>query len=526
MNNTYIAITIGPIYKTFYEAKKTRSVWAASYFFSWFARTILEKAMCQNMSVFLPDTSLMTSQDGCCKGVKGEHGAGLYADRLYFNKDENTSKEKLQEIIKSVIAEVEQKSGSIPVDFLENYLNIHIVEKEITDLDLKVGYPLEILNKLLDNKELHQNYNFDFKKNELQSYFLNKTNASENFLSGDAFGEKKERMFRSISEIATTSLGREIKTKKVYGEAVKDSMKRDEAELMDILVEEKKLELKPFHKYFAVLYADGDEIGKMLKEINSKNKDIKLFSKALFEFGLEAEKIISVYGGNAIYMGGEDILAFVPVACISEQNKEQLNIFTLIKQLDISFDETVLKFAKENDLTQPTMSYGIMMAYYKYPLKEAMHKAHKLLVEDAKTNGKNAIAFCFQKHSGQRFECKIEKVFRKSLQAIYQITEAYSKLETEETNKSFEILSSIIQRFRDDSFTCLYMVAAKNQSLDSFFKNFFNEDIHKDTPKAVFLEAVKTFSEIVIDEYKEDTKSKEVIYTVLRFIHFINSKKE
>lgn len=71
MPATYTALTIGPIYKTFSDAKRTRSVWAASYFFSWFIRRILEEALNKNMQVFLPDVSMVKEIKGKYVGVKG-----------------------------------------------------------------------------------------------------------------------------------------------------------------------------------------------------------------------------------------------------------------------------------------------------------------------------------------------------------------------------------------------------------------------------------------------------------------------
>ena len=37
----HTAITLGPIYKTFMYAKKTRELWAASYLFSYLMKTLI-----------------------------------------------------------------------------------------------------------------------------------------------------------------------------------------------------------------------------------------------------------------------------------------------------------------------------------------------------------------------------------------------------------------------------------------------------------------------------------------------------
>ncbi|HUM51392.1 MAG TPA: type III-B CRISPR-associated protein Cas10/Cmr2 [Chitinophagales bacterium] len=529
MNTTYLAITIGPIYKTFAEAKRTRAVWAASYFFSWFMRNILDRANQQKLTVFLPYSNEI---------LKGSHGSGFYADRLYFIKDENTTKENLQKVINDVIAEVAEKtSNSITDTFLNSYLNLHLIETEITEEQLrnnKDAYPLQILNQVLDNKELHQNYTFNFEANPLQQYFEKKTNDS--FLAKDAFGENTDRHFYSISEIATESLNR-IDSKnykeslntdfKLNKKTKKQEKANDDTDFLDILSEKGFREiLKPHHKYFAVIYADGDNIGELLKEINKHTLDIKEFSKTLFEFGKKAEEVIYNCGGNGIYLGGEDVLAFAPAACLSLDKTKTHTLFYLIQQLDIAFEETVAKYAKDNTtdkikLTVPTVSYGVMLSYYKNPLKEAMTDAHMLLDEKAKSNNKNAIAFRFQKHSGQYMECTINKHNTTSTNAIYSLIEKYCN---NLNKRSTDILSSIIQHFRDEVFVQLYITATVNNNLEHFFSNFFNEKIHINN---VFLDDVKLFSHTVISDYPESKEDcKNIIYTVLRYIHFINSNKE
>jgi CRISPR-associated protein Cmr2 len=515
-NKTYIAITIGPMDKTFAEAKRTRAVWAASYFFSWFMRCVLEKANEEKLNIFLPYSE---------KIYKSTYGSGLYADRLYFLKDEATTVETIKTIIGKVGEDVITKiNTTLTEDFLWNYLNLHIIEKEITEVELENRYPLQILNSHLDNKELHLNYNFNFDSNPLQEYFKEKV--KDSFLAQDAFNSN-QRQFKSITEIATTSLYR-TGDKEKYKKAVQKDFNED-ISLIDELINE-KFEVNPHHKYFAVIYADGDNIGKMLQEINEKDLEIKDFSETLFEFGRKAEEIIYNYGGNGIYLGGEDVLCFAPAACMNIEKTTTATLFQLIKDLDIAFEETTLKYAKDKKLTEPSMSYGVMLSYYKNPLKEAMTTAHHLLDDKAKKVAcKNSIAFRFQKHSGQYMECVIQKSKNCSTKAIYKIVELYCKsIENKNggKDKKTEILSSIIQRFNDDVFVTLYLTATKNKNLDHFFSNYFNEDIHQQTEKAKFLTDVKEMSEKIIADYPLQEDCKNIIYTVLRYIHFINSEKE
>lgn len=529
-----LAITIGPIYKTFEEAKRTRAVWASSYFFSWFIRRILEEAMKKKMNVFLPDTSVMTNSGGNYEGEKGKYGSGLYADRLYFVKDDKNTKDTLLNIVEDLKKEVEELSkNAIKGSFLDDYLIIHIIEKTISDEELKDDYPLAILNRLLDNKELQKNYNFDYENNQLQNYFSNNATAKDSFLAADAFGNSNDRKFKSISEIATTSLLR-TNREKYLAALNKDLKSKEDTNFIDE-VKEQGIELCPRHKYYAVIYADGDNIGSILKEINEKNIDIKTFSKTLFDFGKKTEEAIYKYGGNGIYLGGEDILCFVPITCVDENDKSyQKTIFELIKNIDIAFEDTVIKYADDKSLTTPSMSYGVMISYYKHPLKEAMHNAFDLLelVKAGKfDNGtkkypdKNSIAIRFKKHSGQYVDAVIEKKNVASTKEIYKLIESYCSKPKTKQDKTDEILSSIIQRFRDDVYVKLYFESINNKNLDAFFENFFNEDIHKQTDKAKFLTEVKTLSGKIYKEYNDAEKTKNILFLVLRFIQFVNSTK-
>lgn len=511
---TYIAITIGPIYKTFNEAKKTRAVWAASYFFSWFMRSVIEQSITAGLNILLPFSSQI---------YKGAYGAGLYTDRAYFIKDERTTKQSIQSIINAIFLQIEQKTNkAITITFLHQYINLHIVEKEITDEEQPVN-ALQVLNNLLDIAELNQNAPFDIDKNPLQQYFLLNT-SGVSFLAQDAFGKsEKLRHFRSIPEISTTALKR-LDNSNVYQDCVNKDLRYNEVQLFDEL-RSAGFTLMPYHKYYAVLYADGDNIGKLLADISRLGKNLQDFSGKLFEFGMLAEKEIAEYGGNGIYVGGEDILAFLPVACVDEGGEPALNFFMkLIKRLDARFNETVVQFAVDNGLTVPSLSYGISIAYIKYPLKESMDTAHSMLETAKKRNAKNAAGIVFQKHSGQSTQCVIEKSNANSWQLINAFTEKYIKLTNAE---AVGILSSVIHRFNDDLFFSLFYESAKKGRLTAFIENFFNESLHRQGGwRNEFLQDVRLTTEAIIADYCNKNDCRKIIFTVLKLVHFVNSKRE
>jgi len=535
----YTAITIGPIYDTFSQAKRTRSIWAASYFFSMFMRKILEGAIAENWDIILPYSKM---------AYKGEHGAGLYADRLYFK---NKSKEDVQNKVNNVIdffADdfVEQKicaDRNQGLEFLTRYLNTHIVEIVLTEAEIKSieeskdaegrsnNSILKILNDLLDNKELNKQYVFDFDNNYLNDYFSLKWNANSE-LKTEAFNGNK-RHFTSIGEIATNDL--KNKYAGAYQAALNDDFRNEDIEFIDRLSKKMKENsedkgvsiIEEYHKYYAVLYADGDNIGALLKEVANDNSRLQTFSKQLLDFGLKAEQSIADYGGSAIYMGGEDILAFLPIAYKDGNGIKSLA--ALIKNLDKDFYDTLGQYAAEQKVARPTLSYGLMLAYYKFPMKEAMQQAHDLLEASKQQKKvfpyKNGVSVRFQKHSGQYMECFIDKSKKNSTKQIYNLLTTQLQL----TDKK-DILSGLIQRLKDDVFFTIFIHAVRNGRIDSFFENFFNEGVHasKETFTDLFKELAKALKADYLkggaDESEiefENERVRRILFTVLRYYQFI-----
>ena len=91
------------------------------------------------------------------------------------------------------------------------------------------------------------------------------------------------------------------------------------------------------HKYVCFVKADGDNIGKLLAKIKADSTKITAFSTALGAFAQTAVNQIVEYGGIPVYAGGDDLLF---VAAL--QNEEGKNIFTLLDELNTSFDSDTL----------------------------------------------------------------------------------------------------------------------------------------------------------------------------------------
>lgn len=521
-NKTYIALTTGPIYGTFSQVKRTRAVWASSYLFSWLTKRIVAETKTEGFDIRLPYP----------EPVQSIHGSGMYADRVYYVGDDTHNKAKLQGIVDTIIKELADDMDEDDFDFLKKYINVHIIETPFKDGDTIDAYPLDRINQMLDHKELQQNYVFEIEDNPLLVYLEQKLNDKNEkgdyyLLKKDAFNNDTDRKFRSISEIATTTLER-VDSLNIYRTAVQKTFKKEDLDLIDEL-KNKGLLILPHLKYYAVIYADGDNIGQVLEASQSNKQDLLEFSNQLFEFAKKAEQTIADYGGNGIYLGGEDILAFAPIACVDKDDTSKTKtIFDLIQGLDADFKATLGTFAASNGVAEPTLSYGIMMSYFKHPLKEAMKYAHELMDYKAKKMpNKNSIGICLQKHSGQRIECVMDKNNSNSYNEITELIASH----TSSTLGNNEFLASMMHRLNDEMFFDLYAIAVdadiragNTERLDAFFDNFFNEDVHR--ANDTFLRTLKGFSRKIIIDYNGREDRKNILFTTLRYIHFINSTND
>lgn len=535
MPNSYLALTIGPIYDTFLQAKKTRTIWAASYFFSWFIGRILEESYKGSLNVLIP---YFNTSEGI---VKSEYGSGIYADRIYYKTNDAASDEKkVRDIVKKIITEI-----NIDAPFLEDYLNIHIVQSQNNSANL-----LETLNDKLDQQELRKRFPQNINENKLVEWLA--LVPTENDLMRIAFDNVSKRYFRSLPEIATTMLERITQeNKKKYKSIVVKSFDNDENDLIDKLKTKFPDDFKHFMKYFAVIYADGDNIGKILESIKNDEDKLKTFSQKMIEFGIAAEKIIAAYGGNGIYLGGEDILTFAPVACIKKEADSLQTIFDLVDKLDTCFNNTVHTYANELSVTPlPTMSYGIHISYNKWPLNLSMSNAHTLLKEHAKKHFwklqqkdgqnktvylKNTLSITLRKHSGHEITAHILKS-GESWKGIKTIVTKYTENLSKENDK---ILAGIIHKLNDEVFFTLFEIAARDGKIEAFFQNYFNEPVHTEGEKVPFLKDMRELAQQVIDVYpavrdekyeakykRERNDARDILFFVFRFIHFIKSERD
>ena len=470
----YIGVTIGPIYKTMARAKKTREIWAASYMFSYILRKLANEF---DREFVLP------KKDNSVKEI------GVFNDRFIF-KSNDGDYEKLPEKIDKVLKDF-AKNNNIDYEFLKEYLQIHYVEVEVENLQKE--NIVEKVYKYLDSSELFFNTT---QKESLNKFF---ENISKSEMMEFAFG--KDKRFPTIFDISMADLIE----KRIFS---KDELKilrgfEDKKEdNLESILEKKKI--PNYYKYIAVVKADGDNMGKVNKLLQTKEDYVKL-SCDLFDFIKEANDKIDKFGGKVILGSGDDLLFMAPVKYKGN------NIFDLILDLKKCYETKMEKWNKKlTDKT--TLSIGLNISYYKYPLFEMFKMAQDMLYMAKEP--KDSIAFNIVKHSGQNFWGVVPKSIKDEVKSFL--------------NNDFKFYSSIIYKINENKDMINYL-GEHNRDFYPFFKNNFNENFNEDIFKKIslFLHTLYKDSIINSDKFKKLGIDKMFLfYSILKFSHFIRDKNE
>jgi CRISPR-associated protein Cmr2 len=523
MPHPYIAITIGPIYKTFQNVRKTRELWAASYTFSFISKRIIEgiKELKED-TVLLPYYNKQTPK-----------GIGLYPDRIFVKKSDTVNIEAIENVKDSVINEVSQWSGNGDSnEFLRNYFRIYSVEYSTSDSE----NPVSIGNELLDTAELRNLWELEESKNELLSFFraVNKIPYNDgkwivnHFEQKDVFNEIR---FESLPEISTRAI-RNIDVAK-YKELVREYCYKDTTGDEEGFIKKLKKELnkkgkpenfKNYHKYIAIIKADGDKVGAYIKAIKSDfEKDLTTLSKSLHEWGIESAGLIKEYSGIPIYIGGDDVLFLAPIVGNNKQS-----ILGLIKNLNESFQACFKALperkGEDGNVIKPTLSFGLSITYYKYPLYEALNKANQLLDIAKKT--RNACSISLLKHSGSSFDISISNDDSEDVGKSFQALNTFFI-----DDKSF--VASIIHHFRNNEAVYRNIGNNKEKARNFLLNNFDNEkheqyvSLVADLCHSVYTKNCKVYDKENKKQLKEGSeKSIKEIHSLLRILKFLNGQDD
>jgi len=495
----YTAITIGPIIKTLSLVRKPRELWSASYLFSYLMGCIID-AVPEQFEIISP-----------AKLNKKKSAVGLYPDRVFIKHLELKEAEDIIEQSRKAFASALNLNNAV-----NDYFNIMSVSIEASS----DGEAVRTLNEKLDVMELCCTPTNEVSSQEILS-LIKKIKHSPLFKL--AF-ESEDFPIEMLSDIASSELSSLKPTE--WGEARvqsnkiekdKNSIVNEEDHFYLLLKENCPEEYKTYHKYICVIQADGDNMGSVVSNI--PNGKLSAFSKDLLNFGEKSCKIIEAFGGLPIYAGGDDLLFIAPVV-----GKESRNILDLVKNLDKEYQTIRVKvenyhILKEGKPLTTSMSYGISISYYKFPLYEALESARNLLFENAKhIEGKNALAWKLQKNSGSSFSGRCSKS-----DEVYKLFEKVVKTTSED-----HLVTAVAHKIRvNDSLLGLWKDKDSEHislRLDAFYDKTM-EFNSKSKAEQDYLTATKN---LLLELYK--TKDIEritsEIYGMLRTAKFINGEEE
>ena len=518
----YTAINIGPILSTLGMARKPRELWAASYMFSHLARCIYKEVeKVEGVKIISPK-----------KPETESNKVGIYPDRIYV-KGEFDAKTVLKAAYSTFFVSLYNEDWN-KIDL--SYFNLMSASCKankdslaIKDLNQKLDV-IELCNYATNGNPSGSIYSLisDWKKSPLFT-LVGKRNTSFPY------------SVNKLEEIATAEL-RGI-DKKCWDEACdyaeekeKEEEKKENAFSEDYFYknlatkEPFKKKIKSHHKYICVVQADGDNVGKTVSHKDLEDDDLEKISTALVKFGCKSAELIEEYGGLPIYAGGDDLLFIAPVIGVNGKN-----IFNLIDKIENEafkyvVDEVERCGKNENGIfidgnkIEASLSFGISITYYKYPLYEALESAKSLLFGTAKRiKQKKAVAWSFRKHSGGTFNAAFtRKVDGADHAGKKTLTEAFTQLI--EVSKDKEMVSAISHKVQQNETLVDLALDSYNNGQTNRLKALFENILEGGAQKTAYFEKVKELMPILYNIVEKD-KYPENLFCMLRTARFINGEE-
>lgn len=150
---------------------------------------------------------------------------------------------------------------------------------------------------------------------------------------------------------------------------------------------------QPLPSYLACLVADGDHMGRTLRGLPSPALH-RQFSACLLEFARSVRGLVENHGGALVYAGGDDVLAFLPVA-------EALGCAEALKE---QFTDSFARLASAISMDQPcefhppTLSVGIGINHVMTPMSDLLEIARD--AERMAKGPRDALAIIIEKRGG------------------------------------------------------------------------------------------------------------------------------
>ena len=314
--------------------------------------------------------------------------------------------------------------------------------------------------------------------------------------------------------------------------------------------------------YYALLYMDGDEMGKWLSGENApkvrealhpealkKLESIKgwenilclqrplspamhnAISSALRDFSLEFVRYVieKKFPGRLVYAGGDDVLAFVPIQYLFKVMHSLRFLFsgekTQIEEIDNDLKYLVKGFVEKNGRVYILMgnkasaSIGVTIAHYLHPLRTVITETHKALKEAKKVYKRNAFVFNVLKRSGVPITvgCK------------WRFDHIYSLLVLDKLQEAFQVDGPLSRKFPYDLRNIIQSTPFLNkEAFKSLLKRFLihhwqNKDENK---RDKIINDLLAILEGIYETYSDNTESLKPlkIFTDLLFVPLFISR--
>lgn len=454
MSDTYIGLTVGPIFDTLNLASTPAALWAGSFLFSTLTKTICELLVSDYnipkeyivSPYYDPDEPLLNRKDG----------VGLFHDRVIFRVDDTHPFEevKIPCLRTSAIHKIAEKF-KVSEDYLRRYVMVSGCRFESGNAILGSAVRL-------DSLELAKPFVPQEESNALFALFVNEGSENSN------------QRIKNLPAVKNLIKWQLLK---------KDGSIRSLPDIASGGIPEEKLTMKK-QTYYAIVRSDGDRMGSILKKLTS-DAEIRSYSKTCLQFCSDIAKVVSLCGGITIYSGGDDLLALLPLESPSYADAD--NLFAFLKKANGLFRDSfktlfqVLNDAHGTDVFDPekdlpSLSFGVSVYYHKFPLYEALADSGYLLYGVAKNRSsdpdrKDCTAIRFQKHAGQSEGLLIKNDALDTLISLQK--EIDDGIAQEDGSTVF--LSALHKLALFESF---YSAAADDVSVTNLFNNFFDADSH------------------------------------------------
>ncbi|SJL83233.1 type III-B CRISPR-associated protein Cas10/Cmr2 [Vibrio palustris] len=170
--------------------------------------------------------------------------------------------------------------------------------------------------------------------------------------------------------------------------------------------------------YGVLLKADGDRMGELLSEAQ-ETKHSRAISKALHQFATKVRSVVREHGGHAIYTGGDDVLAFLPLN----------TALVCAKELADLFKQSMKALAKPLGAECPTLSVGLAVGHFVQPMRQLRHRAiqaEKLAKGNGLEKPRNALAIQLGIRSGHEIAWRCRWDDKATISTLNQFVAGFS----------------------------------------------------------------------------------------------------